>query len=92
MQLERHECTVASAAALVCGPAHENEHGLKLGATARLLARSLRGKAPGGFGNGDGRPARQSLAVLKPDLQLDPDRERVHANMATSAPCRARYV
>src|SRR6516164_5978215 len=59
MQLECHECAVAGTATLVGGPAHQNEHGLKLGTTARLLAPSLCGKAPGGFGNGDGRPARQ---------------------------------
>ena len=38
MQLECHESAIASAAALVCRTAHENEHGLQLGSAARLVS------------------------------------------------------
>ena len=79
MQLERHECPIAGAAAFACRPAHQDQHGLQLRAAAGLIAAGLLGQALGGVRDGDGLSPRQPLPVFKPDLQLDPDRERVTA-------------
>ena len=79
MQLERHEGAIAGAAALVRRPAHENEHGLQLGSAARLVAPGLLREALGSFLYRDRRTAREPLPVFEADFELDPDRERMHA-------------
>ena len=79
MELERHEGAIAGAAAFTCRLAHEDQHGLQLGAAARFVAAGLLGKPLGSVRDGDGLSPRQPLPVFEADFELDPDRERVAA-------------
>ena len=77
VELEGKKRPLTAAAPLARRAAHHHQHRLKLRPATLLIAPGLVRQPLRGFGEGGRRAASKLLTVLQPDLELDPDGERM---------------